>query len=272
MQKATGIPIIDISHIKEKIRLYFSGNDEAKFIHCLHAIVVAVMALLTALTSCDKNDNHVHDYTSCYKNDNHVHVYVGVKLLDTETRGLYHSRKFIYDNQNRMKEIWTYSGGKLYEKAIITYTDEDLTKLEYAYLDEEGEFVVVSTRNYVKKDNTISYSMGVEIIEGEGEGEVDGNLTKYLYDTAFSSLLNDPGEKYYTYGAERSVFSGCNTPKWFMFLHYREMASHNVVKSSSFPNGTSYSSYSYEFDSDGFPTKIFHSTGDITEYKYQIIM
>ena len=30
-----------------------------------------------------------------------------------------------------MKEIWTYSGGKLYEKAIITYTGEDLTKLKY---------------------------------------------------------------------------------------------------------------------------------------------
>jgi hypothetical protein len=255
--------------------------------HIFSYLVVTVIVLLTVLMSCDKKEAPVD---------------VGVKLLDTETSGLYHSRKFIYDSQNRMKEIWTYSGGKLYEKAIITYAGKDLTKLEYAYLDEDGEFVVVDTRNYIKKGNTISYSMGVEIIEGEGEGNqnfnititlnndgfpvkleevlfnitsvstfvyVDGNLTKHLYDTGFSSLLNDPGEKNYTYGVERSVFSGCNTPKWFMFLNYFEMASHNAVTSSSFPNGTPYSSYSYEFDHDGFPAKIFYGTGDVTEYKYK---
>jgi len=245
-----------------------------------------ITVIVIVLTSCNKNDNP----------DN-----AGVKLLDTETSGLYHSRKFMYDNQNRLKEIWTYSGGKLYEKAIITYTGEDLTKLEYAYLDEGGEFVVVDTRNYVKKGNTISYSMGVEIIEGEGVGSqnfnttiilnndgypekleerlfnissvstytyVDGNLTKYLYDTVFSSFANDPGEKNYTYRAERSAFSGCNTPKWFMFHYYHDRASHNAVTSSSLPDGTPYS-YEYEFDSDGFPTKIFHGTEDVTEYKYK---
>ena len=253
-------------------------------------LAVAVIALLTALTSCDKNDD-------LDKND--YPVYVGVKLLDTETSGLYHSRKFIYDNHNRMKEIQTFSGGILHYKTILTYTGEDLTKCEYVYFDGGVELPDRSIRNYVKKGNTISYSMGVEILEGEGAGNqdfnititlnndgfpekleevlfnttsvstftyVNGNLTKHLYDTVFSSLLNDPGEKNYTYGVERSVFSGCNTPKWFLFLNYFEMASHNVVTSSSFPNSTS---YSYEFDSDGFPTKIFQGAGDITEYKYK---
>jgi len=254
--------------------------------HVFSYLAVAVIALLTALTSCDENNDPV-DF--------------GVKLLDTETCGLYHSRKFMYDNQNRMKEIWTYSGGKLYEKAIITYTGEDLTKLEYAYLDEKGEFVVVDTRNYVKKGNTISYSMGVEIIEGEGKGNqdfnititlnhdgfpekleeglfnissvstftyVNGNRTKYTYDTFFSSNSNDPGKRNYTYGTKRSAYSGCKTPKWFMFLHFYEMASHNAVTKSSYPATT----YSYEFDSDGFPTKCtekHYNTEYITEFKYK---
>ena len=110
-------------------------------------LAVAIVTLITALTSCDKNDPPTLD----------------VKLLDTETSGLFHSRKFMYDDQNRMKEIWTFSGGELYEKAIITYTGEDLTKLEYAYL-VASEFVVMDTRNYVKNGNKISWSFGVEII------------------------------------------------------------------------------------------------------------
>ena len=225
---------------------------------------------------------------------------VEVKLLDTETSGLFHMRRFFYDEQNRIKEMWTFSGGELYEKAILTYIGEDLTKLEYAYLDE-GEFVVVDTRNYVKNGNTISWSVGVEIIEGEGEGHqdfkstitlnndgfpikleqilfnitsvstftyVNGNRTKYSYDTFFSSNSNDPGERNYTYGTNKSVFSGCKTPKWFMFLHFYEMASHNVVTTSSYPAAT----YSYEFDGDGFPTKCtqkYYGIENITEFKYK---
>ena len=245
---------------------------------------VAVIAIFTALTSCDEENGKYP---------------VGIKLLDTETSG-YYSRKFMYDNQYRMKEIWTYSGDILFEKSIIAYIDEDLTKFESAYMNEDGEFVVVDTRNYVKNGNTISYSMNVEIIEGEGEGNqninniitlnsdgfpeklewillnyssvssftyTNGNLTKYLYDTAFSAAMFDPGEKNYRYSDERSAFSGCNTPKWFMFLRYREMASHNAVTSESFPDHTPYS-YSYKFDSDGFPTKISHE-GGITYYKYK---
>jgi hypothetical protein len=248
-------------------------------------LAVAIITLMTALTSCDKNDD-----------------FINVKLLDTETNG-FQSRKFMYDNQNRIKEIWTYQGGELNEKAFISYTGDDLTKLEYAYLDE-GEFVVMDTRNYVKNGNTISWSVGVEIIEGEGEGSqdfkstitlnndgypekleerivnitsvstftyVNGNLSKFTYDTVFSSDSNDPGERNYTYGANRSAYSGCNTPKWFMFLHYFEMASHNAVTRSSYPAATT---YSYEFDSFGFPTKCTwkyydHGTEYITEFKYK---
>ena len=252
-------------------------------------LAVAVIALLTALTSCDKNDDP---------------VYTGVKLLDTETSGLFHSRKYMYDNKNRMKEIWTYSGGILFEKGVITYTGEDLTKLEYVYIDEEGEFVGVDTRNYVKNGNTISYSIGVEIIEGEGEGSQSLNHTITLNNDGFpeklesiligyttiinftyhngnqtkmSSVSDFDGtrEVSYTYGAYRSPFSDCNTPKWFMFLFYGD-GNHNIVTKSEGKyvdamgfGGEWPETYEYEFGRDGFPIKIFHGTGDITEYKYK---
>ncbi|MCL1932254.1 MAG: hypothetical protein FWF53_00355, partial [Candidatus Azobacteroides sp.] len=140
--------------------------------------IVAVAAFLAVLV-----------FASCEKND--PIDTVAVKLLDTETSGLYHSRKFVYDDQNRIKEIWTFSGGELYEKAILTYTGEDLTKLEYAYLDEEGDFVVMDTRNYVKNDNTISWSDGVEIIEGEGEGSQNFISTITLNDEGFPEKLEE---------------------------------------------------------------------------------
>ena len=68
---------------------------------------------------------------------------------------------------------------------------EDLTKLEYAYLDEKGKFVVVDTRNYVKKGNTISYSMGVEIIEGEGAGNQNFNITITLNKDGFPEKIEE---------------------------------------------------------------------------------
>ena len=249
------------------------------------AAMAACLVLIAMFASCKKEDENG--------------TKVDVKLLDTETSGEFHMRKFFYDEQNRIKEIWIFSGEQLMEKQILTYINEDLTKLEYAYLDE-GEFVVVDTRNYVKNGNTISWSFGVEIIEGEGEGSqdfkstitlnnngfpekleevlfntssvstftyVNGNLTKYLYDTMFSSNSNDPGERNYTYDTNRSAYSGCKTPKWFMFMHFYENASHNVVTTLSYPATT----YSYEFDSDGFPTKcteIYYGIESITEFKY----
>ena len=199
-----------------------------------------------------------------------------------------------------MKEIWTFSGGTLSEKVFLTYTGEDLTKFEAACLID-GDLEVIETRNYVKVGNKISWSVGVEITEGEGQEPqdfistitlnndgfpeileekfynitlvstfryVNGNLTKYSYDTKASSDSNDPGERNYTYGTNRSAYSGCKTPKWFMFLNYHEMASHNDVTKTSYPPTAT---YSYVFDSDRFPlrcTRNFYGYGYTTEFEY----
>lgn len=242
-------------------------------------LAVVIIGLSTTLMSCDDKGNDIP-------------APVIMKLLDTETiiNG-FHSSKFIYDEQSRIKEIWTFSAEKLHEKIILTYTGKDLDKLEYIYL-KDGEIVGVNTRNYIKNGNTISWSAGVTILEGEDEGNQtykttitlnndgfvekmeeqllgisaistftysNGNLTRWVYDPIFSSTPNDPGERNYTYGDKRSAYSGCNTPKWFMFLHFYEHASYNNVTGAA---------YSYEFDSDGFPTKWTWGC-DMYEFKYQ---
>ena len=273
--------------------------DKKRFNLKKAAMIVACFTVITMFASCEKDnpDTNTGD----------------VKLLDTETIGLYNNRRFMYDNKHRLKEIWRLSGGEVYEKAFITYTGEDLTKLEYAYL-VEGEFVVMDTRNYVKNGNTISFSMAVELIEGEGEKEgsyniistitlnndgfpdkieeellgmswviyytyVNGNLTN-LSSVEKGYGSEETRETNYTYATQRSAYSGCNTPKWFMFLHFKEDASHNSLKEYTYEiiDARGYKfvwtkTYEYVYDSDEFPTKCTANNmfGEqvIIEFKYQ---
>ena len=240
------------------------------------AAIAACLAVITMFGSCEKED-----------------LTVTGKLLDTTTRGLFESRKFVYDKQNRIKEIGLYSGGKLKEKHLITYSGNDLTKLEFTYLDN-GKIVFIDTRNFVKNGNTISYSMGVEVIEGEEEGNqninctitlnndgsiekteqalfgmtwvgyytyTNDNLTKKQYiTTGYGSV--ETNEKNYTYSQYRSAYSGDNTPKWFMIFYFDQNASHNaIIKSEYFSidamgfRMTGLTTYEYVYDRDGFPTK-----------------
>ena len=256
--------------------------------------IATCLAVITMIASCEKEKEKEVD----------------VKLLDTETSGFY-MRKFFYDEQNRIKEMWTFSGGELVEKAILTYTGEDLTKLEYAYLDE-GEFVVVDTRDYIKNGNTISWSIGVVIIDEEEEENssfqntltlnnegfpekleevffdaywvsnftcVNGNLTKLTHanNTGYDGTI-ETIERNYTYGKYRSAYSGCNTPKWFMFLSFKENASHNALTKCESKGITIFgkaewsSTYKYDYDSDRFPTRCTEYSGNnhtTTEYKYK---
>jgi len=257
------------------------------------AAIAACLAVITMITSCEKEDDEVD-----------------IKLLDTETSGLFHMRKFFYDEQNRIKEMWTYSGEQLMDKAIITYTGDDLTKLEFAYLDE-GEFVAMDTRNFIKNGNTISYSMSVYVVEGEEEGSQNINCTITLNNDGFIekhegvllgmswvnnyTYINDnlikwlsvtkgygseeTRESNYTYGTYRSAYSGCNTPKWFMFYYFHQYASHNAVKKEELEYIDAMGiktigsiAYEYVFDSDRFPKKCTETINDeyeITEFKYK---
>jgi hypothetical protein len=116
-------------------------------------LAVAVIPLTTALTSCNKpNDD-----------------FVGIKLLDTESwyDGLL-IRKYLYDDQNRIKEISWISHGTVSEKIIFSYTGEDMTKREDMFF-EEGEIITYPTY-YVTNGNKVSWSNSLEIIEGDEPG------------------------------------------------------------------------------------------------------
>ena len=213
------------------------------------------------------------------------------KLLVTETKGG-HIRKFMYDDQNRIKEIWDYSGGTLLNKTVLTYEGEELTKLEDTYFENGIIELYTAPTYFLKKGNTIRVR-AVMISEEEEQGSsmkremilnkdglpeivdesphsvvdltyLNGNLTKYSV-----------REKYdinYTYSALRSPYSSSNTPKWFLIWRFYEGGSHNALIKSEGNNSTT---YEYVFDSDGFPTKRTAKSSDsivgavtITEYEY----
>ena len=253
--------------------------------------IAACLTVITMIASCEKEKE------------------VNVKLLDTETSGEYHMRKFFYDEQNRIMEMWTYSGKEISYKTILTYTGEDLTKYEDVYSD------AVYTRYYVKNGNTISWSTSVILINEEEEKRenasfdriltlniagfpekleqeilgtystiyftiVNGNLTKSSFvNNGFGNEHLATSEGNCTYGTYRSAYSGCNTPKWFMFLYFLANASHNAMTKSEVESINamefeikSSTTYEYVYDSDRFPTKCTQYTGEfqsITEFKYK---
>jgi hypothetical protein len=254
------------------------------------AAIAACLAVITMFVSCEKDDPKDK-----------------VKLLDTETSGLFHKRKFLYDEQNRIKEVWRFSGEELMDKAIFTYTGDDLTKIEDPLYGENPTY-------FVKNGNTISWTTSVEIIEGEELGNQNLNNTITLNNDGliekwegvllgFSSVVNytwvngnctkqmsvsegygsvETREINLTYGAYRSAFSGCNTPKWIKQLRLGG-ANYNVMTKSEneYIDAMGYklvfsTTSEYVYDSDGFPTRstqkyhgdYAHLPDEITEYKY----
>ena len=243
------------------------------------AAIAACLTVITMIVSCEKEKEKE----------------VGVKLVDTETSGEFHMRKFFYDEQNRIKEVWRFSGGVLMEKTILTYTGEDLTKREDVYLGEDVEHV--DATNYIKNGNTISWANSVNIIdEGElgnqnlnntiilnndgfiekWEGNilgmswvgdytyVNGNPTKYSLVTEVQGSV-DTREINSTYSTTyRSAFSGCNSPKWFMQLWFGGTSNVLIDSECESTEWTPYGyittqwsvTCEYVYDRDGFPTKV----------------
>ena len=212
-----------------------------------------------------------------------------VKLLVTETSG-FHMRKFMYDDQSRIKEMWTYSGGILHYKTVLTYNGEELTKLEDVYFENGKIELGTSPTYYLKNGNTIRLR-AVMVSEEEEQGRsmkrdmtlnkdglpeildespfgvidytyLNGNLTKFS--------VRGKYDRNYTYGTFSSPYSSSNTPKWFMFLSFYEGGSHNALTKEEFGNNST--TYEYVSDSDGFPTKRTAKRNDgtetITEYEY----
>ena len=184
--------------------------------------------------------------------------------------------KFEYDDKQRFIKLFHYQNGELITTKTLTYNGDELVKMEEnnieTYFIRNGNIITLTT------DPDSDYK---DIITLNKNGFIA--ITKTIYDQYDTSGTANPTIAYYYRGGnliEAKGLSGphwmsseyfifyrydnkktpfnCKTPKWFL-QHYLEkeiglknnatkinFSSHHVNISTSFV---------YEFDNDGFPTK-----------------
>jgi len=188
-----------------------------------------------------------------------------VKLLKSITQDG-QTTTFEYDDKNRIVKMDT---------TTFTYNNDDVIKIGSYELERyedggridlnyEGVAVVVIYVNrdgYSTRETTEHYSYD--------RYYTNGNLIKFTGDVFdFEGVKTNEFITEYKYDDKKSPFN-CNTPKW-VIQHLLETtyASKNNVIERKINNVTS---YRYEYDSDGFPTKRTE-TGDgdtkIITFKY----
>jgi len=153
-----------------------------------------------------------------------------VKLLEsiTDENGNIIS-KYEYDKQNRIAKI---------NDETIIYANNAIT---------------VGTKKFVINGNTINVDGESFTINKDGY-IIDGDSYIYKYEkgnlVGMESKLYD--EKIFSYDDKNSPFS--NSPKWLIqYLIDETRASKNNILTYSYKGANT---YKYEYDSDGFPTKV----------------
>jgi hypothetical protein len=159
-----------------------------------------------------------------------------VKLLETITYENGDVQKFEYDEQNRIIKI---------DDKTITYSDNLIT---------------VGTQKFVIKDNTVTVDGKSFTINKDGYIVNSGSI-EYKYKGGnlieMSDICDDDHFcNRYSYDDKKSPFSGCTTPKWLIQHLLRDhYASKNNPLTDDYSNGAIIT-YKYEYDSNGFPTKV----------------
>jgi len=190
-----------------------------------------------------------------------------VKLLEsiTDENGNVQKR-FEYDKQNRIVKI---------DNDTITYADNLIT---------------VGTQKYVINGNTVTVDGSSFTIDKDGyfikrEGEDwaltleyrDGNLIKRSYEGELPSV--DVMDKY---DDKKSPFFNCNSPKWLLYelrildSYITFISKNNVLEMNTQGDNNITRVYKYEYDGDGFPTKLTEEATDednttrtITRFTYR---
>lgn len=186
-----------------------------------------------------------------------------VKLLESMSYDNGYVTKFEYDDQNRLAVLHTYNpDGSYYMGRRITYSGNDVVHLS------EGGDIESPSESYERRGNTIYKSNGSECqINSDGYvTEVsfvnyDGTVTKTTYLYTNGNLTNqialiDGAVRYtveYKYDDKKSPFN-CNTPKWFLQHIFSYMGFKNNMLQCTFSNNFFNPIYTYEYDSDGYPT------------------
>jgi len=190
-----------------------------------------------------------------------------VKLLETITDESGNVQKrFEYDKQNRIVKI---------DNDTITYADNLIT---------------VGTQKYVINGNTVtvdgsSFTIDKDgyFVKREGEGWAltleyrDGNLIKRSIKGELPSV--DVMDKY---DDKKSPFFNCNSPKWLLYelrildSYITFISKNNVLEMNTQGDNNITRVYKYEYDGDGFPTKLTkeetdedNTTRTITRFTYR---
>jgi YD repeat-containing protein len=229
-------------------------------------LTIAALVVAAAFTSCNKDDD---------KNENGGGGGGGtdvVKLLTSMTDGDGWVGKFEYDNQSRITKTLSYRNEELRWSYTYIYSGDDVIKITHECVDfPEDNY----TFDISKNGNQISNGHNVFDLNSDGypvklsfeNGYVmtfeyqDGNMTKF-------HSSSHGGDCVLKYDDKKSPFYHCKSPKWLLFTLdvpfeslnlYGGMGKNNQTE-ILFGEGGKYE-YTYEYDSDGYPSKITVTSG-----------
>ena len=199
-----------------------------------------------------------------------------VKLLETFTVysrdweddefGRSNKYKFEYNEQNRVTKMSCYNyEDKLSYTNTYIYAGDDVVQygtLEYSKI---GNTIIQKNVNSGNITNTIELNSEGLPAGWEKQGRYhevatyyyqDGNLTGYRYVQTFSDEEYDYDTESitYFYDNQKGALYHCKTPKWFMIFYLNDYGVKNNVTFRS-ETYSPQSSYTYEYDDDGFPAK-----------------
>lgn len=223
-------------------------------------------------------------FTACSKDSGEV------KLLESIVNYDGKETIFAYDENNRIVKIFphfedsvitlTYSGNNIAGITRILNTNEsgvDFRRMEFR-ITENDLFVRSNDNEYnliVSDDGYLIGSTSEEYVEDSFYQYQDGNLTGR---SSFS--LTDYGfglEEFqfgigYSYDDKKSPLHYCNTPKWFLTWYLLTNFSLGLVNNITSEFSMDSNSYTYEYDSDGFPiSRTMGYPDDTITYKYRTV-
>lgn len=209
-------------------------------------------------TSCDKNDDN---NTTEEGTVDVSKMYLPLKMVADD-----YTTTFTYNNKGQVTKIVESDG---YEYTF-TYNVNQLTevvetelgyKTTYTYQQSGTTIILKGIYEYNGQKNENTETL---LIDTKGN-LIDDDYFKYTYDTNGNivKMANNYGEKAtFTYDTKNGVFKNLNLPKWVVayILDYKPNIVNNAVtikyESEEDPEENDSGTIKYEYNSDGYPTKM----------------
>jgi len=243
-------------------------HETRKNAHWFSIFVIGALAIAIAFTSCQKDNDKV-------------------KLLETMTYpdGSYY--KYEYDSHYRITKWSLYYSSGDFSEFTITYSGNELTKMTFPSDSRTYEFA--KDGNKITNVETIGSTVYTRTFYLNGDGLLEkdtyeeevysyvrnylfdnGNLVKWTWDKTWidgEDIGEENSSREFKYDKNKSPMYHGKTPKWFLIWNFSIMGSQNNVTEEK--SSETITTYEYEYDNDGFPTKRTQSNnGFVTEYRY----